>query len=660
MKFPAFFVFVIIVVFVSGYELATGCHQKKANTQLDSAEAVLKKRSFYKDKNTYRTKFYSYYNQAIKVEDYDKAKAIVAAYGCVSYGTYDSVYLTVADEFVGKNYPVTIDSQYAMICHFASWGYFLNSDYPNVIKWGKKALSFCTFPNAQNTRGFALSDLAGVFVNTNQVDSAITYFMEEKEINEKRNDTLATAVSNFNIGSCYFALFAFEQCKIYVKTSAALHLSVRDTSSWLQALAFFPLNADAFHLDTANTIADIDDINAKYASYKSLTVNDTFYNNLLFSLKYLLQKDYDQGTVYLNKCKEIKSKVVDYELETYLSEYDAQYEFARTGTVHNAKDLQANAIESIKNKQFNEAINLYTILTKIAKTKNNINAQLSYRIAIDSLKDLIYLNNTQGQIIDIDKKYESAKKEQEIILQKNEIQSKEHFIAALVASLAGLLLAIATYSLWQKQRKLQREKQQTQQFTKLLLDKTEDERKRIASDLHDSISHELLDLKTANKNEADVVNKKIDDIINHIRIISRNLHPIMFDKVGLQNTTEQMVERVQQQNNFMLTCEINYQNSLPLESELQVYRMLQETVTNMVKYSNAIAGKIMIEQQAHGVNIEVKDNGVGFDVDEMINNGKSFGLHNIVERSKAIGGKASIVSGSSGTFINIFIPKQHL
>lgn len=166
-----------------------------------------------------------------------------------------------------------------------------------------------------------------------------------------------------------------------------------------------------------------------------------------------------------------------------------------------------------------------------------------------------------------------------------------------------------------------------------------------------------MSLKNANTEEYAQVNQKIDTIINDIRIISSNLHPVMFDKVGLQNTLEQIAEKVQLQNNFMLTTEINYTNGLTKASELQVYRIAQEAVTNILKYAEAIAGKITIAENTKEVQIEIKDNGKGFDVNTALNSSKSFGLHNIIEPSKAIGGKAIIISSSTETNININIFK---
>jgi signal transduction histidine kinase len=177
--------------------------------------------------------------------------------------------------------------------------------------------------------------------------------------------------------------------------------------------------------------------------------------------------------------------------------------------------------------------------------------------------------------------------------------------------------------------------------------------------LHDSISHELLNLKAILKQEDFIViNTKIDTIINDIRGISRNLHPVMFDKIGLEPNIEQLVERIQQQNDFMVSTDINYKGSLSSVDELQIYRIIQEALTNIIKYANAHAAKVTMMEDYDSIFIEIKDNGKGFNVKEALNSGKSFGLHNIIERSRVIGGEAKIQSSAGGTVIYINIPKK--
>ncbi|WP_317043911.1 sensor histidine kinase [Chryseobacterium polytrichastri] len=218
-------------------------------------------------------------------------------------------------------------------------------------------------------------------------------------------------------------------------------------------------------------------------------------------------------------------------------------------------------------------------------------------------------------------------------------------------------LLFIIYYLKQKQKKLSLEKERSLQFTKNLLDKTEEERKRIASDLHDSVSHELLSLKHSFEVSQLQLNEKVDSIINDIRAISRNLHPVLFEKIGLEASLEQFIERIQNTHLFMISSEINYQDGLTTEKELQIYRIVQEAVSNIIKYADAIAAKVILTENKDIVILEIIDNGKGFNVKETLEKKDSFGLHNMIERSKAIGGQAHITSTDKGTKIVVQIKK---
>jgi signal transduction histidine kinase len=243
-------------------------------------------------------------------------------------------------------------------------------------------------------------------------------------------------------------------------------------------------------------------------------------------------------------------------------------------------------------------------------------------------------------------------------LQIQTLAKKNALIGLLIVSLVGLLLSILAFYLWQRQKTLKQQKENSMNFTKQLLESTEDERKRIASDLHDSVSHELLSLKTMLRGDFSELNSKVDTIINDIRGISRNLHPVMFDKIGLQANIEQLVERTAIQHDFLVSTEMDYKGSLSTSTELQIYRIIQESLTNIIKYANAHAAKISIEEMEDKVCIEIKDNGKGFNVKETLNSSQAFGLHNIIERSRVIGGKATIKSSGEGTVITINVPKS--
>lgn len=302
--------------------------------------------------------------------------------------------------------------------------------------------------------------------------------------------------------------------------------------------------------------------------------------------------------------------------------------------------------------------NLYAAEMMRNTYKNNIkDFKNGYRYfdIYDSLNTIYNADVNINKLQELEVKYENTKKEQALIIQKQKLTSNKRLIALLISAIVVLSLLIALFITLYRRKKLLTEKLSIQRFTKQLLDKTEEERKRIASDLHDSVNNELLLIKASVDANPTQIKPKIDLLINHIRVISRNLHPVMFEELGLQDSVEQLVERVQEHNQFILNTEIEYNKSLSVTSELQLYRIVQEAVNNIIKYSDALAGFISIKEFDTKLIVEIKDNGKGFDVEKTLTNKESFGLHNIIERSQAINGVAKINSDQSGTIIRIEI-----
>ncbi len=336
----------------------------------------------------------------------------------------------------------------------------------------------------------------------------------------------------------------------------------------------------------------------------------------------------------------------------------ALYEIKKNPNYSNFGDIKKALPTLIKNQQYEKANMFYGVLQNNAIQNNDFKNALHYEVEKQIIADSIGNNATKGKIAELETIYQTEKKEQQIAIQKTTIINKNTTIGLLTSLFLGFFLIVIVYITWQKQKKLKLEKQNAQLYTKQLLEKTEEERKRIASDLHDSISHELLSLKNLIEQKTDLTNHKIDLIINDIRIISRNLHPIMFDKIGLKATIEQLVIRTQSVNDFMVTSDITYNNSLSTNDELQVYRIIQEALSNIIKYADALAAKIEMYEKNNCIYIEIKDNGKGFDVGETLNGKSAFGLHNIIERSRAIGGEAKITSDKNGTIVSIQIKNK--
>ncbi len=299
--------------------------------------------------------------------------------------------------------------------------------------------------------------------------------------------------------------------------------------------------------------------------------------------------------------------------------------------------------------------NAYQSLAVVSTLRNQFSDALKYHSKLDSIANVMTSDKNKQIVNEMNIKYETAKKDLKLKEQQEDIEQKRNWIIWLIGV---LLLGTLVTLLISYRRKLQIRKKESllqQQFTTQLIAQTEEERTRIARDLHDGVSQELMLLKEkVLLGEAPIQN--IEAIIQEIRGISRNLHPEMLDKIGLEKTLAYLCEQTMECNELFISWEMEFTHKLSKDTELQLYRIVQESLNNAIKHAKAEAVKLTIKQTRTELHLEIKDNGKGFDVDGELASSKSFGLHSILARCKAINGKASILSSSAGTIIKIIIP----
>jgi signal transduction histidine kinase len=214
-----------------------------------------------------------------------------------------------------------------------------------------------------------------------------------------------------------------------------------------------------------------------------------------------------------------------------------------------------------------------------------------------------------------------------------------------------------------------------QEFSRKLIEAQELERKRIATELHDSIGQDLLVIKnrTYMANQVKQLPAKAKTQMNHImetvtqslhsvRQVSRNLRPYHLDRVGLTGALRAMLEAVAESSHITFDVRIDTVDGLlkgEKEIEVNFYRIIQESVNNILKHSQATSASIHVTTSERSIHLLMTDNGKGFDVSSVHANGSKagLGLSGIAERVRILGGVYSIESRlGKGTRISITIP----
>ena len=196
----------------------------------------------------------------------------------------------------------------------------------------------------------------------------------------------------------------------------------------------------------------------------------------------------------------------------------------------------------------------------------------------------------------------------------------------------------------------------------------EDERRRIARELHDSTSQSLTSLivglrmmetnctQCASPTKATDLRQVASKTLDEVHDLSMRLRPRVLDDLGLAAALERLAHEWQARYKIPVDVVIQLQERLPGEVETAVYRIIQETLTNIVRHAQAKSASILIEKHGDTVRAIVEDDGIGFDVNT--NQGElHLGLLGMRERAELLNGTLTIESAPEhGTSVFIEIP----
>ncbi len=214
---------------------------------------------------------------------------------------------------------------------------------------------------------------------------------------------------------------------------------------------------------------------------------------------------------------------------------------------------------------------------------------------------------------------------------------------------------------------------QLQEFSARLLRLQDEERRRIARDLHDGTGQLLCALRLAiDALEQQIpatpqVSGRLQDIhlllqvFHEIRTVSHLLHPPLLDEVGFVSAAQGYVDEYRKHSGIETTFEVHDSPKLPKHAELVLFRVLQESLTNVLRHSGSKTAQIVYERSGHDAVLSVRDSGKGLPetVKRTLNaggKGDGLGLTSMHQRIKEIGGCLRISSDEGGTLVMAVVP----
>lgn len=549
------------------------------------------------------------------------------------------------------------------------------------------ALYFATFALSESIRinwlksiSVSLQYIGDNAMSKENYPVALKYFLLASDIEEKRNDVGRKAELYDEIASVYFYQEIYPKAHDYY--SRALAVFVKENDSAKLAMIYSHLGNLEF--------------SRQYCEKRS---GNDIKTDLANSISFY-QKSVDLCVKLGKESRAVKGRLNIAASYNQLGQPEKALPLIESAFAFFTKNDDKSMISSTyftmgvtygKLKRYDKSIHCYNEALRIGKEigdtggaeyifeqmaqtyreSGNFEKALDSYITYITMRDSIFSAQKSQQIIELETKYETAKKEQQIESLTYQKKVRNIVLISLAALLAALVVITYTVTrnlkarkklaeqtiIIQEQQIAELEKERQLIATKAVLHGEETERKRMAHDLHDGLGGLLSGVKINlwNMKENAVISSDnitafnqalglLDNSIKELRRIAHNLMPETLMHYGLRTALQDFINQLPADS-----CKISfhsygnefrYQNDI----ELAAYRITQELVNNALKYSGASKMDIQLFLEESRLSVQVSDNGKGFDTSVLNENLEGKGLHSIKNRVTMLKGKFEISS----------------
>ncbi len=341
--------------------------------------------------------------------------------------------------------------------------------------------------------------------------------------------------------------------------------------------------------------------------------------------------------------------------------------FMESGEIRKAEKYFLMALEK-SNGQPKEQLYIYKPLAAYYHQRGKNDLAYQYQKAYQTLSDSIAGKETAIAVNELETKYRTAEKDREITQKQLVISNQEKKIAQKnLWIFSGFTAAaiIALIAVWRQVLLRHRSKLRDLQ---LQITGEEKERKRLAQELHDGINSQISGINSylytlrdeipdVDKNDTfHTILATVHNTSADIRKVAHNMLPLSFEERNLADSIGHFINSVTAGKNIETDFQI-YGDCTHLDKNLalNIYRIIQELLHNIIKHASATQVIILIDITDHTINLTIEDNGRGFDADNIR---EGAGLANIKSRVKAHNGNLTLESSpGKGTIVAITFPE---
>ena len=519
----------------------------------------------------------------------------------------------------------------AMIAIYNSMGNYFReiTIYDSAVIYFHDAINLCELSGRGMRLGKILCNLAEVYLRLEEFENAGKYLNMSLEFYEKHGKIANMAILYTKLGNL-----------------------ANEEGDYVRAMEYYQ-QADIFYREV-NDARGIHDI---YINYGIIFQKQGKYN--------LALKNYNLALVYYRKQNIAEGTITSWQGKA--SVYHKQGKFEQALILYDScLQLAIESTDLYRQKEILEN------MSEIYFDAGDFKKAFIFHVRFDKINDSIF-NLEKAEIIsDLMFKYEKEKDQAHILSLENENLFKDlrirtrtnqrnvYFFTGLGIIIIALFLFIFFRYKTKKEKIIASQKiRQLEEEKKLLaarflVEGQEEERKRIAQELHDGLGvllsatkmqfSTISDKSPENKALIEKASKFLDQASGDVRKISHNMMPGLLTKLGLYEALEDLFDNLADTRGLNAQIEISgIKERLPENQEIMLYRIIQEMVNNTLKHADAKQIELQINVRQEWLDIRYSDDGKGFDVEEKQEQ-KTLGLQNILSRVKFLNGSVSIES----------------
>ena len=603
----------------------------------------------------------------------------------------------------------TNDTTKAKIYSDLTW-YYKEFSIDSALSYGTKGIELIQKLDIHPLLAQQYSDLAGVYMIKGDSEKSEDFYKKAYQIRTELKDTLGVAKISANLSAFYTQYQKLDSAMIYgIKAISFFEQKgisnyaniVKSNLATIYEKMHNYEKALEYNFEVLDYAKKTNDDNFAGKLYNSIAKIYYYSNNLEKSIEYYeIAIDFAKKTenfYNLGSClnslsgiyfvigeikKGIKTAEEALEYQNYLNtdlqkaslNYTLGEQYFKMQNIKKSKQYFLNALGFYeKTINFEKVALIYNFLSIVYGLENKKSLSVLSKIKSDSLIELYSNSKSNKELKELETKYQTEKKEKELLQTRTEKAETELKLSKtrdwIFVLIGGLLIAVILFFAINQRNKRKAQEQITQEKErglKAIIEAQEEERSKIARDLHDGVVQQLGSVILKSRNifsNHNLINQKetiellesLENSNQDLRNISHQMMPRALKDLGIIPALNDLLEGSLGLSNINYSLEhYNIKHRLPQKIEVTIYRITQELINNIIKHSKATEVSVQVFNTNNTVILIVEDNGVGFSSKKAKN---GIGLLNISNRLDLVNGNVNFEpSPKSGTLVTIKIP----